>query len=195
MQGRQILPVQLQMSTSWYGTLDACLCRVRSAGGNYYRPVLTLVGDFLAGACIKSSPYLPRRATQHLVSWQQAFTRDYMPERTSSGMHRTRGASSSSTCTSRMSSCKSQCLSHTLPLLLLSLLSLCKALMRRRKRFVFVNLDACMASQGVTLTVLQQLKACPRTTPSPLFPKLSTAMSSPCCHLQRSNKYAVTPCQ
>ena len=29
----------------------------------------------------------------------------------------------------------------------------------RRKRFVFVNLDACMASQGVTLTVLEQLKA------------------------------------
>ena len=28
-----------------------------------------------------------------------------------------------------------------------------------RKRFVFVNLDACMASQGVTLTVLEQLKA------------------------------------
>ena len=27
-----------------------------------------------------------------------------------------------------------------------------------RKRFVFVNLDACMASQGVTLTVLEQLK-------------------------------------
>ena len=35
--------------------------------------------------------------------------------------------------------------------------------MRCRKRFVFVNLDACMASQGVTLTVLQQLKACPHT--------------------------------
>ena len=30
-----------------------------------------------------------------------------------------------------------------------------------RKRFVFVNLDACMASQGVTLTVLEQLKASP----------------------------------
>ena len=27
-----------------------------------------------------------------------------------------------------------------------------------RKRFVFVNLDACMASQGVTITVLEQLK-------------------------------------
>jgi hypothetical protein len=36
------------------------------------------------------------------------------------------------------------------------------------KRFVFVNLDACMAAQGVTLTVLDQLKVMHTTWLAPL---------------------------
>ncbi len=34
------------------------------------------------------------------------------------------------------------------------------------KRFIFVNTDACMAAQGVTLGVFEKLKVSPGTYPS-----------------------------
>ena len=45
-----------------------------------------------------------------------------------------------------------------------------------RKRFVFVNLDACMAAQGVTITVLEQLKVLREQLAHACF---STVNSSP----------------
>ena len=135
------------------------------------------------------------RAMQHLVSWQQVFTHDCMPERMSSGMHRTRGASFSSASTARISSHTLHDLWHRLP-------SSADLTLFMSQSFHAPQEALRVCQSGCLHGFSRRYADCPsaakgmsslHSTPSSL--NLPFAMSSPHCHLQLSSKYAAIPCQ